>query len=223
MSDERLDGAVQLIDEAREHANRGLTGIVDGWGLEARRQAEDTLERAIAYLSEAESFLIETDPTEIWTGFDGEPIPPYLSRAISSTYSARQAVSATREAGDVRTSRLMAEANQLLDKAGAALDAAGDHLMGVASGAFSFSELVEEALALGTNVNEEFMRRDGWHAWVRDADGRLVAFLPGCDERDRAWRFAFDERRARPDCRAWITRVDMGMAEPPEEVLSDLA
>ena len=52
----------------------------------------------------------------------------YLNRAISLTYSARQAVSATREAGDVRTSRLMAEANRLPDKAGAALDAAGDHL-----------------------------------------------------------------------------------------------
>lgn len=82
---------------------------------------------------------------------------PYLNRAISAAFSARQVIAGAWDAGDVRSSLPGNEVVQLVQRAAARLDGALDHMMGVASGVFSFSELVREALALGADLHEEFM------------------------------------------------------------------
>ena len=93
-------------------------------------------------------------------------------------------------------------------------------MMGVAVGATSFSDLVAEAVALGADPHEELLRHDGWHGFVRDADGKLVAYLFGCESRDEAMKFAFDQRRSTRDCHAWVMHVVGGQLESVEEVLA---
>jgi hypothetical protein len=89
---EDLEEAVQLLDEAIEHANRWAHGRAEDWKEGQQEQANESMERAIVLLQEASQELMDLRPGGLFGGFEGEPERPYLERAISRTFSARSIV-----------------------------------------------------------------------------------------------------------------------------------
>jgi hypothetical protein len=79
-----------LLDAAIEHADRWAHGSTDGWDQARFQAAKAAVEQAIALMQSATTALIETAPQGMWGGFDGEPEPAYLGKAVSFSIRAEQ-------------------------------------------------------------------------------------------------------------------------------------